>query len=377
MLSKFIKKIIITFGLIVSPLTLSSCSMFFGSSGYLISDITSRVDDEGNTILTITFDDESIEPKTITIPKGISGDPGIGIDHIEHSLSDDNILTLTIYYTDDSLEPTVIEIPVVSGTDGRGIEDVILGNDELGNTTIVFRYSDGTESEVITVNKGIDGKDGNGIKDITTRYDEATNSTIITISYDDEEMEDSVFSIPNGEDGTSITSITSSDNGSTYLITINFSDGTNIPLFLDKPTTNKWLSGNGLPSNSLGNDNDFYFNNLDGSVYQKISGYWNLLFSMSGTGTEVVYQVSFNLNGGSWRYSDSLTPGDETNNRTMIVNKGEYINLDDTRLEAYYNEHTFNGWWTDIELTPNSGHFTKLTSVNADLTLYANWISNE
>ena len=67
MLSKFIKKIIITFGLIVSPLTLSSCSMFFGSSGYLISDITSRVDDEGNTILTITFDDESIDLKAVAL----------------------------------------------------------------------------------------------------------------------------------------------------------------------------------------------------------------------------------------------------------------------------------------------------------------------
>ena len=368
------KGFILSLGLLFSSLSLSSCSAFFGGNeGYLIEDLTTRVDEDGNTIVTITFDNEDVNPVTFTIPKGMSGETGIGIDHITSNLnSEGTILTLTIYYTSDTLEPTIIELPVIKGNDGKGINNVIVGKDEIGNTTIQFEYSDGTSSEIITINKGIDGV---GIDHFEQSEDLLNNRIVITIYYTNGDS--SEIYVPNGKDGIGIKNITSKDNGSEYLLTITFSDNSTQNISLPKPIATMWYSGNGLPQSSLGNNGDFYLNESSGEVYKKINGTWNLLFSMTGTGTSVSYQVTFKLNGGKRRFVDATDiAGSESKDKVITKEKGEYINLNSPEYEAYYDGYTFNGWWTDEELNANSGHFTNLTPVMGDITLYANWIMN-
>ena len=375
-LRKF-KSLLLSLGLIGSVISLSSCSAFFGGDeGYLISDMNTRVDEEGNTIVTITFDDEEVDPLIFTIPKGMSGEEGIGIDRIEHSLnSDTNIVTLTIYYTDSTLDPTVIEVPVVKGidgVDGKGIENIIVGKDEIGNTTIQFVYNDETRSEVITINKGVDGV---GIEEILTEFDSENNRTKIIINFTNGESNE--FYIANGTDGNGIESITSVDNGDNYILTITYSDGSINRIPLAKPVATKWISGTGIPSSSIGNDGDFYLNETgNGDVYKKENGSWRLLFSMTGTGTSVSYKVTFNVNGGEWRYVDQIDPSTSSANKTFIYEEGSYINLDSTELEVIKSGFTFNGWYSDLVIGPNTGHFTNLTPVMDDLTLYASWSEN-
>ena len=355
------KKLLLSAWLLLGGLALSSCSSFFGDSGYLITNLTTRVDEDGNTIVTITFDDEDISPVTFTIPKGISGEPGVGIASITPKFdSEKQIVTLTITYTDETLEPTVIEVPVISGIDGKngkGITNVIIGKDEIGNTTFQFQYSDNTTSEVFTINKGVDGI---GIKDITNEYDADNNRIAITITYTNDET--TTLYVSCGEDGNGIEGITAVDSGTTYLLTITYTDGTMQRIPLAKPVATQWYSGNGVPSPNLGNDGDFYLNESGGEVYKRVNGIWQLH-----------YQVTFNPNGGQWRYVDQTNPGSAIANKTIIVEAGSYVSqIANADFEVIYEGHTFNGWYNDKVLTPNSGHFTTLTPVMSDLTLFAN-----
>ena len=50
------------------------------------------------------------------------------------------------------------------------------------------------------------------------------------------------------------------------------------------------------------------------------------------------------------------------------------MNLDNNELKVKREGFVFNGWRTDAEITANSGHFTNLTPVSSNLTLYANWL---
>ncbi len=366
-------KLLLSFCLLIGCLNLSSCSAFFGGDeGYLISDLSTTTDSEGNTIVTITFDNEDIAPVVFTIPKGLSGDPGVGIKSITPSLnSEGNEVTLTITYTDSSLEPTVLTIPVISGENGVGISNVIVGKDEIGNTTLQFEYSDGSTSEIITINKG---EDGVGIDHIDQREDLMNERIVITIYYSNGETQE--LYIPRGEDGVSIVNVETSETINTYELTITFSNGTSTVLSLNKPVATRWYSGNGLPQIDLGNEGDFYLNEADSrNVYKKINGTWQFLFSLSGTGSTTRYEVTFNTNGGSWRYIDSTDESSINKDKVIVVTEGSYINLNDDMYSVYKEGFTFNGWWTDKELNVNSGHLTLLTPIFSDLTLYANWIS--
>ena len=50
-----------------------------------------------------------------------------------------------------------------------------------------------------------------------------------------------------------------------------------------------------------------------------------------------------------------------------------FIDLNQDNLKCYNEDENldFKGWWSDAVITPNSGHFTNLTAVTKDLSLYA------
>jgi hypothetical protein len=55
-------------------------------------------------------------------------------------------------------------------------------------------------------------------------------------------------------------------------------DGVNwaFQLFLSGVAGSTWYDGDGVPNNSLGNDGDYYLDNLTGDVYTKVSGDWGI-----------------------------------------------------------------------------------------------------
>ena len=85
------------------------------------------------------------------------------------------------------------------------------------------------------------------------------------------------------------------------------------------------------------------------------------------------YKVSFNINGGKWKYNET---GVSEVVRTYTYDYGSYVDFSNNLLEVKANDgYKFDGWWTDIDhtLDINSGQLTKLTPILSDLTLYANW----
>lgn len=367
------KKMYLTLCVLFGCFTISSCSAFFGSDTLNISNTDVKTDENGNTIVTISFTNEDKAPLTFTIPSAINGKDGVGIASVTSTLSDDKTLvTIIITYTDADVEPSIITIPVYKGEDGKEIKNIIQGFDENGNTTLLFEYSDNTKSDLITINKGEDGK---GISDIVINSDNNGNYELI-IRYTDGTTEKPIY-VTSGVGITSVIYNADKSNDENYCLTITYSNGNSEDIYVPVPTSTKWLSGNAYPSNDLGNDGDFYVIESSGAVYKKTSGNWRYLFSIKGIGSDLTYRVTFNLNGGKWVNGDLTNPDESSIENRIIdgISYGAFIDLNQSNLKCY-NENKdleFKGWWTDPIINANSGHFTNLTAVTKDLTVYAIW----
>ena len=370
-------KLLALFGLSLLTSSVVSCSSFFGDDGYVIASHSVSVDPTtGNTLLTIVFSSEEVEPLTISIPKGISGDDGVGIKKVT-PVYEENRVVITIEYTDESIENTVLSIPFgEKGDDGKGIKEVNVESLENGDITIQFVYTDETIGDLITIPKG---KDGNGIKAIVPSYDPLTKVTTITVMFTDDTMSPQVFEIKDGEDGVSIVSVTYSEEYSdenNYCLVITYSDGyvTNRSdsIYLPRPKSTVWYRGASDPLTTLGKVGDFYLNITNGNVYYKVdSSTWEYQFSMKGESTSVTSEYStvlFDPNGGT--FSDSSTMA------FASTIKGTPIDLSDIPTPTYA-DHTFLGWYTTPTYNVNAGKLTDLTPVfKKTLTVYAWWEAN-
>lgn len=370
---KRFRKMCLTLSILLGSVAMSSCSAFFGSDELTISSTDVKTDENGNTIVTITFTDENKSPLTFTIPNAIDGEDGVGIATVTSELSEDKTLvTIIITYTDANREPTVITVPVYKGEDGKEITNIIQDFDENGNTTLVFEYSDNTQSDVITINKGEDGK---GISDIVINSDEHGNYELI-IKYTDDTTESPIY-ISSGVGISSVVYNEEKSDESNYCLTITYSNGETEDIFVPAPISTKWLSGNGYPSNDLGNEGDFYVIESSGAVYKKTAGTWRYLFSIKGIGSDLTYKVTFNLSGGKWTNGDLTNPEESSTEIRTIdgLTYGSYIDLNQDYLKCYNEDDSleFMGWWTDATINANSGHFTNLSAVTKDLILYAIW----
>ena len=197
--------------------TISSCASFFGGeSGALITDISSKQDESGNTIITVEFDSDEYAPVEVTIPKGV------GIDRIEHSLNGDTSVNLKIYYTDQNMSPTELSLPIIKGNDGKGVSNITCEQKEDGNYELIFEMTDGTKFGPFPIQKGEDAKN---IVKVEATTDEETGYTTITLTFDDETTLSANIKL--GKDGRGIEYIeTLSDIGNNYVIRVHYSDGT-------------------------------------------------------------------------------------------------------------------------------------------------------
>lgn len=367
------KKLIAALGMLlcVGVTSLTSCSVF-GEDGYLITDIETFYDQEnGYTVVRITTNSEDEENKiiTFTIDDGITGN---GIASINGVPSDDGKkVVITITYTDSNVPDTVFEIPVISGKDGRSIQEINTNNDSQGNVVVTFVYNDGT-SDSFTIPKGIDGKDGNGIDTVIIDTTSKESATILIFYFTDTTLPPVEIEIPHGKDGVGITSITKDEDKSSstvavYVITL--SDGSTSEISIDIPKATVWHHGVSTPSDTIGQEGDYYLNTITGVVYVKYNGKWVEIFSMKGNGSAIDFDVTFNPYDGTWENGS-------TNSITFAnIEYGDYIDLDDIPIPVKAG-FTFSGWYTvpsDGQYAVNSGQFTDLTPVLKDMDLYPRW----
>lgn len=370
MKNKILKRTSLILASALMGISLASCSLFFEQSepaGAISSIVQSTDEETGDLIVTIYFADETKEPMTIIVPQGTKAKDGVGIANVIAELIDDGFVRLTIIYTDSNVDPSVFEFPISVGEDGRGVDSVELGNDAEGALTITFVYSDGTKSQPISIPSGV------GITSIELLEEKDGVTTYIINLSDGTNM---TFDIRNGVGIEEVVYDEANSTETAYALKVIYSDGTSQIVFLDKPSVSKWYCGNGEPAENLGKDGDYYLDRVSGGVYYKENNRWSFLFTMKGAGSSesVSYTVTFNANGGEFVNSSSVNLSDA---RSYLVSKGNYVNLSGDDLKVQKTGYKFDGWWTcqDHSEDPNSGHFTNLTPVMGDLTLYANWVA--
>ena len=364
------RKYLISLLMLFSVSFTSSCSIFGSEEGMMFEGFTIDNDKDGNTILTLTFTDDDIEPLVITIPKGEKGDEGekgiqgVGISTITSSQSEDGLKTLiTVTYTDETLEDTTFEVN--NGVSVISIESAI---NEVNNTTVLtFTLSDGTTKDIEVRN----GKDGVGIKDVTYAQD-PNGDYIVTITYTDD-REPTIITLPykNGEDGRGISSVVGLQDGNKYVITVYFTNGEYTELApIDLPEATKWLYGYGVPGSYYerqANNGDYYFD-IDNLVIYLFDGekFNEVIDLTTDQEPSKTYSVTFDANGGEFV---STIP------TTITVTAGRPIEMN--RIPTCKKDgFVFNGYYTTAEgpLNPLSGKLTDLTPIYSDVTFYANYV---
>jgi uncharacterized repeat protein (TIGR02543 family) len=350
-------------------ISLSSCSFVAseGEDALYIQSITTTTQDDGSTLVTITYTDTDQAPITFTIPKGETGN---GIKEITSKKSDDGSYTLvTITFTDDST-PLTFQIPSgISITGYRTETDA-----DTGNTKMYIEYSDGTESEAIVIPKGEKGEDGTSITNITSAVDDNGNS-VVTITLSDGKTLS--FTIPKGEKGDTgkgISSIKGEDLGNgTYQITFTYTDDTTSTINIPLPETAHWYSGVTAPNNDTNAakalEGDYYLNTKEGKIYQLTNNGWVLIITFP-TDTKESYSVTFKVGDDeSWVNNGTTISGSEY---SFTIDECKCFNSSGYSLPlASKSGYTFMGWYTTKTPNVTNGAFTDLTPVTGDLTLYS------
>lgn len=353
--------------LILVCFTLTSCGGFFEEETKTILEVTSYVDQNGTTVLKITYSDDTHDE--FKIPQGVAGN---GIKEIKPDKKD-NITKLTVTFTDEKMEPVVFDIK-----DGKGIDGVISRtNEETGEVFLVVKYNDGTESEPHLLPKGEKGDDGNGF----TGFDKVDNDDgSQTYKFHFSQSEDVVITIPapqKGETGRGITSIIGSEQDGLYVLNVNYSDGTSEEVLFNKPKDpNAWFSGTPGeegPSNAIGRNGDYYFDTYHKIIYAKENNRWVEVVSFAES--IVRYEVVFNLND-----MEDGGPKAQMSGRTGFLIIGNTYFTDNgygdipvpTRIG-----YKFLGWYkTKVDpndISPTNAPFTDMVLINSDITLFACW----
>ena len=366
------KRIISSLFLFLS-LTLSSCSLFGGTSeGLMIDRVESSTSANGSTLVTMYFTDTDVEPLTFEIPKGAVGETGpvgvagLGIKDISATQSSDGLSTiLTITFTSDEVPPKTITVP--NGV--SVVESTLVVDPDTDQYQFVFTLSNGDTIRTNTFDKP---KDGIGISSVDKDVDNEGN-IVITITYSDPSMGDNgktVITIPykNGEDGRGIISITSTQIDNYYYITINYTDGTTQdlePISLPRATKRHYGLG---PANSIikseAVEGDYYFDQenfiiyfFDGTNFVEV-----INLTENNKKTEKCI-VTFDTNGGKF-VSETIGK--------IVVEAGSTINIASIPL-CTMEGYSFEGYYTTPEgpANPLSGRLTDLTPIFEDTTFYA------
>lgn len=164
-----------------TPLSISSCGFTKNSYDNLlaIKDISTTMDANGNVIVTITYNDSTLDPKVFIIPGGTDGKDGVSIDRseVDYDSVEEGGCRITIYYTDPNINPTEITLyNGKDGKDGRGIEMIASSKDDEGNLILTIKFTDGSSKD-FQIPKGDQGNKGEDGQDGTMWYNDAGSPT--------------------------------------------------------------------------------------------------------------------------------------------------------------------------------------------------------
>lgn len=357
--------------LLIACFALTSCGSFStAEDGKIIKAITTKEEKDGTIKMVISYTDEELANDEFILPRGVTGN-GIKSIFTYESLDKTGIV-IRVNYTDETIEPT--EFTLLHGKNGAdgisiaGIETTV--NEETGETTVTITYTDEEKEPVsFTIPKG---EKGRGILSIEKTSSDELND-VYTITFTDNTT--TTYTISNGKDGKDgiyITDIIGTTTSTEYIVKFIFSDKTTKEITLEKPATNKWISGSSFPKVDVGNDNDYYFDTYHKIIYTKRDGVWTLVISFNDS--QETYKVIFNLN-------DKTDGGPEASmpdgfdlpycyiQRNTYFKQNGYGNIPVPTREGY----TFLGWYTTKTIGPTSGVLTDLTPILSDLELYAQW----
>lgn len=362
----------------VTAICASACSFFGGEKETRqIERIYSEPGEKDGitgTYIIVEYVGDEYENDMFFIADAEAGKEGTGISNITTKLNEDGTTTITIEYSDPSKYPAEFTIP-----NGLYIRNIVSDTDpETGERTLTIVFSDPTmEPIVVTVPSGKDGKDGDKIKDIYTDEDEEGNTVVhVVVSRFNEETgeweddESTTFTIPKGKQGRGIASISlnayqTSIDPQNFHLDIIYDNGEFETITFSR--VNCWYTGAGEPNAGMYNVGDFYLDTINYAIYQKLTTGWEKLIDF-GAYSQEQHSVFFYIDG--------------THTHTAYIMHGynfastpEY-SLTNPAKEGY----KFLGWFTEYvdpdnleNANPNSGQFTDLTPVMSNITLYARW----
>lgn len=354
--------------------SISSCS-FTADETLEISTLTTKLLDDGTTMVMITYTDETLEPTIFYIPKGDEGEKGEtgnGIKEVLYEYDENGDYIVTIKFTDETVEPLVFNLK-----NGISIEGVTTTTDEeTGKVYMTVNFSNGTSSETIELPRGEKGKDGSVIVNYGVTPNEETGGQTLFFIFSTGEIVNVEIPAPQkGEDGRGIAAIVGYEDDNLYYITFYFTDDSEPETVeFNKPQQpNTWLtisSGKG-PDSTLGKNGDYCYDTVANAIYHKDGGSWVLLVDFDDV--ETTHTVKFDVNADDAYLVDGFgfsSSYELTRGSTFYAYTKETGRLMPVAARPGYK---FIGWYSSSELTVNSGQFTDLTPIYSDMTLYAQW----
>ena len=358
----------ILFLLLFVCLVLSGCGSFFEEETLEIASIETETLKDGSTKITINYTDETLKPVEFIVPAGETGETGNGIKDVIITKSEDGEKTfLEIIYTDEDSESTKVEL--TNGVSVMGMETV---DGEDGKRYLIVKYSNNTQSDPIELVSGADGATFDGYE-VFPNPD--GSQTVFIYFRSGNQRNEVALTIPapiKGESGKGIASIAGLIEGNEYVLYVTYDDGneemaiqpTVVRVPFTRPT--KWLTGSGIPDNSLGINGDFYYDTTNNDIYLK-DGIWDLKVDLDNNGSSLI-KVTFDLNDYDSDVKAQMAHTGVTNLTTPTFYEGRKEIPTPTRTG--YN---FLGWYTKDVLSPNATKLEDLTVLTCDITVYAIW----
>lgn len=358
----------ILFLLLFVCLVLSGCGSFFEEETLEIASIETETLKDGSTKITINYTDETLKPVEFIVPAGETGETGNGIKDVIITKSEDGERTfIEITYTDEETESTKVEL--TNGVSVVGVETI---DGEDGKKYLVVKYSNNTQSDPIEL---VSGADGTSFVSVNSFQNPDGSQTIYFYFKKGDELTPAVITIPapvKGDAGPGIEKVELVPVGDRYKITVTMNDGNELldiaptthEMFFTRPT--KWLTGSGIPDNSLGINGDFYYDTTNNDIYLK-DGIWDLKVDLDNNGSSLI-KVTFDLNDYDSDVKAQMAHTGVTNLTTPTFYEGRKEIPTPTRTG--YN---FLGWYTKDELSPNATKLEDLTVLTCDITVYAIW----
>ena len=365
--------------LIVMACMTTGCGGFFEEELLQIADVEHVILGDGQTRITITYTDESVEPDVFYIPRGVMGDvgeDGNGIKEIVPVHNDEKSLTLlTISFTNEGVEPMTIAIP--DGVSIVGVNDYYDEITGAHNITFISSNPERYQFDPITIPRGEKGEKGNGIKDFKVEDYENEESGEIgkNFIFELDDGRTDTISIPNPKGIQEIWAEESTETNY-YTLTILYNTGETIPVNFPRPADpNKWYSGantDELPS--MGVNGDFFFDTAHKEIWLKENGVWKKIVSFGGT----EYEVTFDLNDNDMD-TDNRANMPQGYTMKYFILSGTYFSANGYDVPVPTRKgYEFKGWYTKKAVNyATMSPFTDLTTVSSNLTLYALWEKTE